>query len=87
MIYDQKSAAFVLQIPGGVTDRRRTTDGWCNPALLRPQIGYILFMNLLRMENPIKMRVKNNQNLLKTQVIVSYLQSTLFFIQKLPKNL
>ena len=32
----------MLQIPGGVTDRRRTTDGQCNPALLHPQIGYIL---------------------------------------------
>jgi hypothetical protein len=32
----------VPQIPGGVTDRRRMTDGRCNPALLRPQIGYIL---------------------------------------------
>jgi hypothetical protein len=42
LIYDRKSAANVPQIPGGVTDRRRTTDGRCNPALLRPQMGYIL---------------------------------------------
>jgi hypothetical protein len=42
LIYDRKSAANVPQIPGGVTDRRRTTDGQCNPALLRPQMGYIL---------------------------------------------
>jgi hypothetical protein len=42
LIYDQKSAANVPQIPGGVTDRRQTTDGRCNPALLCPQIGYIM---------------------------------------------
>jgi hypothetical protein len=44
LIYDRKSAAFVPQIPGGVTDRCRTTDRRCNPALLHPQIGYILML-------------------------------------------
>jgi hypothetical protein len=42
LIYDRKSAANVPQIPDGVTDRRWTTDGRCNPALLHPQIGYIM---------------------------------------------
>jgi hypothetical protein len=47
LIYDQKSAAFVPQISVGVTDRCRMTDGWCNPALLHPQIGYIICITFL----------------------------------------
>jgi hypothetical protein len=48
LIYDRKSAANVPQIPGGVTDRRRTTDGQCNPALLRPQMGYIISVHFVQ---------------------------------------
>jgi hypothetical protein len=47
LIYDRKSVANVPQIPGGVTDRRRTTDGRCNPALLRPQMGYIMLAHTI----------------------------------------
>jgi hypothetical protein len=45
LIYDRIAAAFVPQIPGGVTDRRQTTDGRCNPARLHPQIGYIMWVH------------------------------------------
>jgi hypothetical protein len=41
-MYDVNSATFVPQNSIGLTDRCRPTYRQCNPALLHPQIGYIL---------------------------------------------
>jgi hypothetical protein len=41
-MYDGNSATFVPQNSIGLTDRCRLTYRQCNPALLHPQIGYIL---------------------------------------------